>query len=156
MILSSLFNVNMGWAPQRVDSNVFESQVTMATGVTVKNGNVIYQKPDGTWDVAVSPDLTAAPPIDYWMVVRAGEKDNDATGLIVAVKTKMIVTIDYDADHFTAAAGYLPGVNLTSTATGALKKAANKDQIIARVYADLRPAKNALQVLWLGGTGRMF
>lgn len=156
MNLTRLFNVDMGWAPQRVDSNVFESQVTMYNNLAVRNGNVITQRSDGTWEFTASPDLTAASPADYWMVVRAGEKDNDATGLNIAVKTPMLVTIDFEAANFTVGPGYGIGTYLTSTATGQLRPAINKDQIIAKVYADLRPAKNALTVEWIGGTGRMF
>lgn len=155
-ILDNPFNVDQGWAPQRVDSNVYESQVSMYTGLSARMGNVIVQRTDGAWEFQASPDRSVASPKDYWMVVRAEEKDNDATGLIIAVKSPMIVTIPYDANHFTLSASYTVTKYLTANAIGGLQLAVDKDQIIAKVYADLRSTKNALQIEWTSGTERMF
>ena len=147
-LLNGKFDIPRGYPHGSALAEPFAIKKTGAplAPVTLAQGKLVTQELQSgatVMDLATTPDLSGADPIDVWLVV---EGNDDYSGeyveKIMAVKCSSGVI--WETDDF-AAGAYTPGLPVTFDG-GQLKLKGANDQIIGYVLDDLSSTKGTIRI----------
>lgn len=147
-LLNSKFDTPRGYPNGSALAEPFKIKKTGSplAPVSLPQGSLITQEDQSgetVMDLATTPDLSVADPIDVWVVV---EGNDDYSGEYVekVMACKCGSGLIWETDQF-AAGSYPPGTPLSFSA-GELKVKAANEQIIGHVLDDLTTSKGTIRV----------
>ena len=147
-LFSSKFDITRGYPNGSALAEPFKIKLTGSplAPVSMPQGSLITQELQGletVMDLATSPLLNAADPIDVWVVV---EGNDDYSGEYVkkVMACKCMSGLIWETDQLTAGA-YTPGTPLSFTA-GKLKVKDTNEQIIGYVLDDFTATKGTIRI----------
>lgn len=145
-LLNSKFDIPRGYPNGSALAEPFLIKKTGSTPNAIAQGKLVtaeLQSGATVMDLASTPDVSSADPIDVWLVV---EGNDDYSGeyveKIMAVKCGSGVI--WETDDFTAGT-YTPGVAV-SFSSGKLKVKAANEQIIGHVLHDFSATTGTIRI----------
>jgi hypothetical protein len=145
-LLNSKFDTPRGYPNGSALAEPFKIKKTGSTPNAIAQGKIVTQELQAgatVVDLATTPDLSSADPIDAWLVV---EGNDDYSGEYVekVMAVKCLSGIIWETADF-AAGSYPPGTPV-SFSSGQVKVKGANDQIIGHVLDDLQTSKGTIRI----------
>lgn len=147
-LLNSKFDVTRGYPNGSALAEPFSIKKSGSplVPVSMPQGSLVTQELQGTitvMDLATTPDLSGADPIDVWVVVEGNDDySGEYVGKVMACKCGS--GLIWETDQLTAGT-YTPGTPVSFTG-GKLKVKGANEQIIGYVKDDLTATKGTITV----------